>query len=111
MNKTLLRTFCQTDSYCITLCLSFKSSVSHKRDLHISQIVGFFVLLVVNFSLSAKIFVSQSFMQISLSSGPFFDSLKHKILITVLWQKRTRRNCDEREKREGFMAIRTEGSC
>ena len=49
MNETLLRTFCQTDSYCITLCLSFKSSVSHKI-LHISQIVGFFVLLVVNFS-------------------------------------------------------------
>ena len=110
MNTTLLRTFCQTDSYCITLCLSFKSSVSHKI-LHISQIVGFFVLLVVNFSLSAKIFDSKSFMQISLLSGPFSDSLKHKILITVLWQKRTKRNCEEREKCEGFMAIRTEGGC
>ena len=47
---------------------------SHKQDLHISQIVGFFVLLVVNFSLSAKIFDSKSFMQISLLSGPFSET-------------------------------------
>ena len=60
------------------------------------------------FFLSAKIFVSQSFMQISLWSGPFSNSLKHNFDYgqqTVLWQKRTGRNCDEREKSEGFMAI------
>ena len=84
MNKTLLRTFCQTGSYCITLCLSFKSSVSHKI-LHISQIVGFFVLLVVNFSWVPKF--SSPKASCKYHSGLVF-SLKHNFDYSFVAEKK-----------------------
>lgn len=113
MNKTLLRTFCQTDSYCITLCLSFKSSVSHKI-LHISQIVGFFVLLVVNFSWVLK-FSSPK------ASCKYHSGLVHSLILwnTILITD-NRQFCGRKELEGTAMSERnlrvlwqfqTEGSC